>query len=83
MELRGATEVSLRDSQKGRLHCILLLPFHTAFLWVRGAGLQIFQKRLHHTFTPLDLEERHFLGFRGTWVVQEIWERFGRADINI
>lgn len=72
MELRGATEISLRDSQKGRLHCILLLPFHTAFLWVRGTGLQISQKRLRDTCTPLDLEERHFHGFRGTPVAQEV-----------
>jgi len=66
MELRGATEISLRDSQKGRLLYILLLPFHTGFLWVRGTGLQISQRRLHDAFSPLFLEKKHFLGFRGT-----------------
>lgn len=59
MDLRVATEISLRDSQKGRLHYTLLLPIHSAFLWERGICLQISQKRLHEMFTPLGLEERN------------------------
>lgn len=75
--------MSLRDSQKGRIHCILSLPFHIAFLWVRGTGLQIFQKRLHDAFVLLHLDDRLFRVFRGTRIVQEVWERCGRADINV